>query len=185
MLRNLWPGRLGTSCASWLPIWRPRRRQGRMSHAKPVLCLWMSGGPSRDPDTFDMKPGHANGGEFKTGDDVSWPPVQRALAETCRTRRSTCDRAIAHHERRRSRGATIRAHGYLPTGEVATLRLHAHLAKTSPTRCCRIIHGRAAAHINPAALRAWVSWGPLRTQSSLVALAPCRRLGIRRPPWPT
>jgi len=28
------------------------------------VLLWMSGGPSQT-DTFDMKPGHANGGEFK------------------------------------------------------------------------------------------------------------------------
>jgi len=28
------------------------------------VLLWMSGGPSQ-MDTFDMKPGHANGGSFK------------------------------------------------------------------------------------------------------------------------
>ena len=35
----------------------PRRRRH-------CILLWMSGGPSQT-DTFDMKPGHANGGEFK------------------------------------------------------------------------------------------------------------------------
>ena len=28
------------------------------------ILLWMTGGPTQT-DTFDMKPGHANGGEFK------------------------------------------------------------------------------------------------------------------------
>jgi hypothetical protein len=35
----------------------PRRRRH-------CILLWMAGGPSQT-DTFDMKPGHANGGEFK------------------------------------------------------------------------------------------------------------------------
>src|SRR3954452_25410243 len=63
MLRNLGIGLLGTSCAGWLPAIAaeiaqdPRRRRH-------CILLWMSGGPSQT-DTFDMKPGHANGGEFK------------------------------------------------------------------------------------------------------------------------
>src|SRR5947199_1802349 len=31
---------------------------------KSVILLWMNGGPSQ-MDTFDLKPGHANGGPFK------------------------------------------------------------------------------------------------------------------------
>ena len=63
MLRNLGLGLLGTTCAGWLPALAaevaqdPRRRRH-------CILLWMSGGPSQT-DTFDMKPGHANGGEFK------------------------------------------------------------------------------------------------------------------------
>ena len=63
MLRNLGLGLLGTSCAGWLPALAaevaqdPRRRRH-------CILLWMSGGPSQT-DTFDMKPGHENGGEFK------------------------------------------------------------------------------------------------------------------------
>ena len=63
ILRNLGLGLLGTSCAGWLPALAaevaqdPRRRRH-------CILLWMSGGPTQT-DTFDMKPGHANGGEFK------------------------------------------------------------------------------------------------------------------------
>jgi hypothetical protein len=34
------------------------------SRKRKCIVLWMTGGPSQT-DTFDMKPGHANGGEFK------------------------------------------------------------------------------------------------------------------------
>ena len=35
-----------------------------VSSHRSVILLWMTGGPSQ-LDTFDLKPGHANGGEFK------------------------------------------------------------------------------------------------------------------------
>src|SRR5689334_13167888 len=52
----------GLSACSWLPSVAsaladdPRRR-------RQCILLWMNGGPSQ-LDTFDLKPGHANGGEF-------------------------------------------------------------------------------------------------------------------------
>lgn len=55
-------GLLGTSASGWFSAFaeaakatRPRRH---------CILLWMAGGPTQT-DTFDMKPGHANGGEFK------------------------------------------------------------------------------------------------------------------------
>jgi hypothetical protein len=56
-------GLLGTSASGWFPLLanelaanKARRRQ--------CILLWMTGGPTQT-DTFDMKPGHANGGQFK------------------------------------------------------------------------------------------------------------------------
>src|SRR4051794_35926914 len=52
-----------TASAGWLKALAadaaadPRRRRG-------CILLWMNGGPSQI-DTFDMKPGHENGGQFK------------------------------------------------------------------------------------------------------------------------
>ena len=63
MLRHLGLGLMGSTCASWLPALAeqvaadPRRKRH-------CILLWMSGGPTQT-DTFDMKPGHNNGGEFK------------------------------------------------------------------------------------------------------------------------
>ena len=56
-------GACGLSVSGWLPALAqtvaadPRRRRH-------CILLWMAGGPSQT-DTFDMKPGHENGGEFK------------------------------------------------------------------------------------------------------------------------
>jgi len=56
-------GLLGTSASGWFPHLAsalandPKRRRH-------CILLWMTGGPTQT-DTFDMKPGHANGGQFK------------------------------------------------------------------------------------------------------------------------
>jgi hypothetical protein len=55
-------GLLGVSSSGWLPALAGQLAQqtGRRRHC---VLLWMAGGPSQ-LDTFDMKPQHANGGEF-------------------------------------------------------------------------------------------------------------------------
>ena len=56
-------GVLGAPLSGWLPAFadeaakNPQRRRS-------CILLWMAGGPSQ-MDTFDLKPGHANGGPFK------------------------------------------------------------------------------------------------------------------------
>jgi hypothetical protein len=56
-------GLLGASASGWFPALAndlaadPKRR-------RQCILLWMTGGPTQT-DTFDMKPGHANGGQFK------------------------------------------------------------------------------------------------------------------------
>ena len=58
-------GALGVSYSGWLPrlaaaaVGKAAAKQG-----KSCILLWMNGGPSQT-DTFDLKPGHANGGPFK------------------------------------------------------------------------------------------------------------------------
>lgn len=54
---------LGVSCAGWLsPV--ARAIASSQDRKRRCVLLWMAGGPSQ-MDTFDLKPGHANGGEFK------------------------------------------------------------------------------------------------------------------------
>ena len=73
LLRLAGVGMLGGSASGWL--------QGLAAHAasdpnrrKSCILLWMSGGPSQI-DTFDPKPGHPNGGEFKAI-DTSVPGIR-------------------------------------------------------------------------------------------------------------
>src|SRR6059058_602231 len=62
-LRLAAAGVVGVSTSGWIESLAadaasdPRRR-------KACILLWMTGGPSQI-DTFDPKPGHANGGQFK------------------------------------------------------------------------------------------------------------------------
>src|SRR5947209_1804314 len=59
-------GAVGCSMSGWLETLaadtaaHPQRRRS-------CILLWMNGGPSQ-MDTFDLKPGHANGGPFKETD---------------------------------------------------------------------------------------------------------------------
>jgi hypothetical protein len=63
LLHALACGACGASVSGWMPAFAqqiaadPRRRRH-------CILLWMAGGPSQT-DTFDMKPSHENGGEFK------------------------------------------------------------------------------------------------------------------------
>jgi hypothetical protein len=53
---------LGWSASGWFPAFAERIAE-RTQRRRHCILLWMTGGPSQ-MDTFDMKPGHANGGSF-------------------------------------------------------------------------------------------------------------------------
>lgn len=55
-------GLAGLSASGWLP--RIAAASTSKVRKRKCVLLWMGGGPSQT-DTFDMKPNHANGGEFK------------------------------------------------------------------------------------------------------------------------
>jgi hypothetical protein len=62
MLKFGLAGVLGVSFSGWLP--RLARAAAEQGEHRSCILLWMSGGPSQT-DTFDLKPGHANGGPSK------------------------------------------------------------------------------------------------------------------------
>jgi hypothetical protein len=66
VLRSVGMGLLGTACSGWFHLLERTvcAEPTRMRRKKRCIILWMAGGPSQ-MDTFDMKPNHANGGEFK------------------------------------------------------------------------------------------------------------------------
>ncbi|MFT5527410.1 MAG: hypothetical protein ACI9HK_005392 [Pirellulaceae bacterium] len=59
-------GALGTSSAGWFDALAGQAAASAIARSKAKSCilLWMGGGPAQT-DTFDMKPGHENAGEFK------------------------------------------------------------------------------------------------------------------------
>lgn len=133
MLRNLGLGLLGTSCASWLPAFAaevaqdPRRRRH-------CILLWMSGGPSQT-DTFDMKPGHANGGEFKELSTrvpgLRFSEHLPKLAE--HADRLAIVRSLSTKEGDHARGTHLVRTGHSPIGDLAYPSIACALAKELTT----------------------------------------------------
>lgn len=83
------------------------------------ILLWMAGGPSQ-MDTFDLKPGHANGGQFKEI-DTSVPGVRVSehlplLAK--QAEHLAIVRSMSTKEGDHSRGTYLMRNGYLPQGPI-------------------------------------------------------------------
>src|SRR5437868_10970859 len=66
-------GAFGVSMSGWLPALAEETATDKKRRRSCIL-LWMSGGPSQ-MDTFDLKPGHDNGGPYKAI-DTSVPGIQ-------------------------------------------------------------------------------------------------------------
>ena len=62
LLQSMAVGFGGVGASGWFPAFA--NELDRPQRTRHCILLWMSGGPTQT-DTFDMKPGHANGGEFK------------------------------------------------------------------------------------------------------------------------
>src|SRR5215472_3951455 len=61
-------GVTGVSMSGWLNVLAARAAQSGAKH-KACILLWMDGGPSHK-DTFDLKPGTKDAGEFKPIDTI-------------------------------------------------------------------------------------------------------------------
>jgi hypothetical protein len=128
-LLGMGAGALGTTCARWLPAFAanvvndPRR-------TRHCILLWMSGGPSQT-DTFDMKPGHANGGEFKEvatrAPGLRFSEHLPKLAE--HGERIAVVRSLSTKEGDHARGTQLVRTGHPPMGDVAYPSIACSLAK--------------------------------------------------------
>jgi uncharacterized protein (DUF1501 family) len=117
-LRFCAAGVAGGSISGWFKTFAEEAAP-RTDRRRSCILLWMSGGPSQ-MDTFDMKPGHANGGTFKEIDTVvpgmkfsEHLPRLAGLANHLAIIRSMSTKEGDHTR------ATSLAHcGYLPQGPV-------------------------------------------------------------------
>ena len=91
---------------------RPERRRS-------CILLWMSGGPSQI-DTFDLKPGHANGGTFQEIDTAV--PGMRISQHLPQLAKCAADlaiiRSMSTKEGDHSRATSFAHLGYLPQGPI-------------------------------------------------------------------
>jgi hypothetical protein len=120
---------LGCSASGWLP---------RLAHAlatddkrrRQCILLWMNGGPSQ-LDTFDLKPGHANGGEFKEIDTtVPGLRISEHLPRLAtQAQRLAILRGLSTKEGDHGRGTYLMRTGHSPGGPVRYPAIGSSLSK--------------------------------------------------------
>lgn len=111
-------GAWGASLSRWFPAFAaeagsaPRRQRS-------VILLWMTGGAPQT-DTFDMKPGHANGGQFKPIESsVAGIQVCEHLPKLARQMEHCVPiRSMSTREGDHTRGTYLLRTGNLPTGPI-------------------------------------------------------------------
>ncbi len=122
-LQTSFASMLGVSASGWFPhIAKAAFEQNRLEGSKPTkhcILLWMSGGPSQ-MDTFDLKPSHENGGEFK--EIQTAVPGMRFSEHLPRLSRFGNDlaiiRSLSTKEGDHERGTQLMKTGFPPMGMV-------------------------------------------------------------------
>jgi Protein of unknown function (DUF1501) len=122
-------GVVGYSMSGWLErlaaavATHPQRRRA-------CILLWMDGGPSQT-DTFDLKPGHANGGPYKEiPTAVPGIKISEHLPKIAKhTDRMAIVRSMTTKEGDHARAAYYLRTGYMPGGEIRFPPIGALLAK--------------------------------------------------------
>lgn len=128
-LRQLSWGSMGLSLSPWLPAIAAELGQNprRQRHC---ILLWMSGGPTQT-DTFDMKPGHANGGEFQEiatkSPGLRWSEHLPKLAE--HSEQIAVVRGLSTKEGDHGRGTFLMRTGQQPRGPVRYPTIGSSLSK--------------------------------------------------------
>jgi hypothetical protein len=122
-------GGIGFSMSGWLELLADDAAQNP-ERRKSCILLWMNGGPSQT-DTFDLKPGHANGGTFKPI-DTSVPGIQISehLPQLARwMEKMVLVRSMKTKEGDHSRGTYLMRTGQAPQGPIDYPSLGALVAK--------------------------------------------------------
>src|SRR5262245_8572535 len=118
--RREWLAAFGAGCVaarSWLPLLAADAADKKPQRA--CILLWMTGGPSQ-MDTFDLKPGHANGGEFQEIEtSVPGIRISQHLPQLAKqAERLAIIRSMTTREGDHTRGTYLMRTGYLPQGPI-------------------------------------------------------------------
>jgi hypothetical protein len=127
--RLLAAGALGSAASGWLPAFAQELAQ-HPQRRRHCILLWMTGGPSQ-LDTFDMKPGHANGGQFQ---EISTAVPGIRFCEHLPKLATLSDhlaivRSLSTREGDHSRGAYLVRTGQRPGGPVRLPSIGSSLCK--------------------------------------------------------
>src|SRR5437867_13108031 len=128
-LRLAAAGVVGSSMSGWLDVLaadtakNPQRKRS-------CILLWMNGGPSQ-MDTFDLKPGHANGGPYQEiQTNVPGIRISEHLPKLARNMdKMAIIRAMRTQEGDHGRGSFYLRSGYLPQGPIQYPTLGSLVAK--------------------------------------------------------
>jgi hypothetical protein len=122
--RRQWIGTLaaslaGASASGWFPLFAQDQLATAQKKSRHVILLWMSGGPTQT-DTWDMKPGHANGGEFK---EIQTAATGLRFSEhlpklAALSNHLAVLRGLTTQEGDHGRGTYLMRTGYVPSGPV-------------------------------------------------------------------
>jgi hypothetical protein len=117
------------SASGWLGTLAARAAEKKAKAKKAVILLWMHGGPSH-MDTFDLKPGHENGGPFK---ELKTPVPGLQFSEhlpklAAYAKHLAVVRSLSSKEGDHGRATFLTKTGYLPQGPIQYPPLGAQVA---------------------------------------------------------
>ncbi|HEX4145429.1 MAG TPA: DUF1501 domain-containing protein [Pirellulales bacterium] len=123
-------GASGYSFSGWLGALAARAAEEPANRRRSCILLWMPGGPSQT-DTFDLKPGHKNGGPFKEiATSVSGIAISEHLPKVAQCMEHLAIiRSMSTKEGDHTRATYFLRTGYLPNGPIQYPALGAALGK--------------------------------------------------------
>jgi len=118
LLKMTTVGVVGYSMSGWLQT-LAADTANNPQRSRACILLWMNGGPSQT-DTFDLKPGHANGGPFREiATSVPGVRISEHLPKLARNMdQMAIIRTMRSQEGDHGRATYLLRTGYLPTGSV-------------------------------------------------------------------
>lgn len=129
LLKSTGLGLLGASACNWFPALADELADNKKRKRQCIL-LWMNGGPTQT-DTFDMKPGHENGGEFKeVSTSVAGLKFSEHLPKLAKHGENLAVvRSLNTREGDHGRGTYLMRTGQIPGGPVTYPAIGASIAK--------------------------------------------------------
>lgn len=112
-------GVVGYSMSGWMEALAQQQEASNTQRRRSCILLWMNGGPSQ-MDTFDLKPGHANGGPYRAiQTSVPGIRISEHLPRVARHMdKMALVRAMNTREGDHGRGTFYLRTGFLPQGPI-------------------------------------------------------------------